>query len=118
MFRSVKTMPRTIFAQRLAESFRIRDKKAMLKGTSQKSAINTNIPALICISPSSSIAAGSMEAKLLWADIATAIKSHSTEILTFQVKRSISASFVFAAVSPNLKINEPSNETEKALYLV
>ena len=83
--------------------------EAMIKGISQKSAINTNIPALICISPSCSIAAGSMKANTLWADIATAIKSHSTEILTFQVKRSIFASFVFAAVSPNLKINEPSN---------
>ena len=91
MLRPVKIMPRIIFARRFAESFKVTDRNAITNGTNQKSAINSNIPPgsiPIQISPdlTISIAPGSIKNNTLWADIATAMKSHSTAILIFKVK--------------------------------
>jgi hypothetical protein len=47
-----------------------------------------NISGPIAISRISSIAPGSMKDSTLWADIATAMKIDSTEILTFKIKLS------------------------------
>jgi len=103
MLRTVKTMPRIIFAQRFAESLEVTERIAITNGTHQKIAINTNIPGPIAISPDIifSIMPGSIKDKTLWADIATAIKIHSTEILIFRVKVSIIYFPPFFFAEPN-----------------
>jgi len=42
MPKAAQTMPTMMFAQRFAESFRVRDRKAMVKGISQKIAKKNN----------------------------------------------------------------------------
>ena len=87
-------MPRAKFTQRLAKPFSVMDRNASHSGISQKSDINTSIPD-VSAEPSklpdiiSSIVPGSLNAVMLWTDIATAIKTHSTAILVFHLKISI-----------------------------
>jgi len=91
MLRPVKTIATVRFAQRFAKSFKVADRKAITNGIHQKSVSSSNIPCPITIFPdiNPSITPGSMENSIQWADIDTAIKTQSTEILILKIGLSI-----------------------------
>ena len=76
------------FTLRFATSFKVTDRNAITNGTHQKSDMKNNISGPIAIASISSIAPGPIKNNALSAERATAMKIHSTEILTFRIKLS------------------------------
>ena len=87
-------MPRIIFAQRFALSFKMRDRTAITNGTQKYIiAITSNSSGVACmptISPAliSSITPGTIKYNIVLADIVTATNSHKTANLIFKAKSS------------------------------
>ncbi len=74
-------MPPTKFAQRLAAPFKVMVTSSIHSGTSHQTAPN-NHPTAFIAAPQSSISfivTGSIVTIIIWADIASAATSHSTE---------------------------------------
>ena len=89
MLKIVKTIPTIMLVHLLTEPLRVTDRNAMISGISQKSvtinnACSGSIPAQISPEIICSIMPGSINIKIEWADIATAMNIHSTAILVFK----------------------------------
>jgi hypothetical protein len=84
MLTTVKIPPMIRFTLRFTTSFRVTDRNAITNGTHQKSDMKNNISGPIAIASPSSIAPGPIKDNALWAERATAMKTHNTEILTLR----------------------------------